>query len=95
MDSVLTAVCSLISQVIVGNPRDYAAYKADCLYYNWNRFRGADSGMGKSAWQWVGGDVGFDCGYAHETAMEAALADQTLAIRISVCTESWRMHVAV
>eukprot|EP00892_Ulva_mutabilis_P002638 jgi/Ulvmu1/12375/UM009_0021.1 len=69
--------------ITVSNARDYVTYNADCLYYNWDRSRGADSGMGKSAWQWVGGDVGFTCGHADEAAMEAALAGQTVAVRIT------------
>lgn len=66
------------------NPRDYTTHNTDCLYYNWNHLRGADSGASKSGWQWVGGDMGFTCGFASEAAMEATLTGHTVAIRVSV-----------
>lgn len=90
----LPGSCASTPHVNAATPRDYTAYNPDCLYYNWDHVRGADSGHGKTAWQWVGGDMGFTCGYDNEAAMEAAFAGQTIAIRVSVRLHSPSVHAA-
>lgn len=67
-----------------GTHRDYLRYNPSCVYYNWNYLKGADWGSAKTLWQWLGGDLGIDCGYTSEAAMASALDPLPVALRLFV-----------
>eukprot|EP00892_Ulva_mutabilis_P002641 jgi/Ulvmu1/12378/UM009_0024.1 len=71
-----------LSTTSIGTHRDYLRYSPSCVYYNSNYLKGADWGAAKTLWQWVGGDLGLDCGYSNEASMATAMDPFPVALRV-------------
>lgn len=72
-----------------GTPADYANAPAYCMYYDWDMRSGADIGLSKTLWDWIGGSDGYDCGFSSSSDMSSHFGGSQHGLRLAVCSLAW------
>ena len=76
-----------------GSVSTYAHKSPDCEYTGWTVRGGADEGTYKTLWQWLGGDLGYNCDFSSESDMDSYAVNEVV-LSIKVCCHCTSQPVA-